>query len=144
MTEKEYFWSFEQAVKFKDSDGNLLGPNLIIDDGCCITRYLHEKHSEIYGEIIGTCEQTTCGVNEHYILKKQGKLKTAVLNINASVTKAKFDNIYGSRESLIEGLQKSVNIQLAGKKAVIFGFGETGKGCAKVMRGIGAQVFIVE
>lgn len=144
MTEKEYFWSFEQAIQFKDKDGKFIGPNFVIDDGCDITRYLHKKHPKLYAQILATNEQTTCGVTFDYDLRKKGGLKTVILNINESVTKAKFDNIYGSRESLIEGLQNAMNSQLGDKNAIIFGFGEVGKGCAKVMNGVGAHVKIVE
>ena len=144
MTEEEYLWSFEQAIQFKDANGKFLGPNFVIDDGCDITRYLHEKHPDLYAQILATNEQTTCGVTFHYALQKEGNLKTVVLNINESVTKSKFDNIYGSRESLIEGLQAAMNFQLGGKKVVIFGYGEVGKGCAKVMAGVGAHVVVVE
>lgn len=144
MSEKEYFRSFEQAIQFKDNKGNFIGPNLMVDDGCDITRFLHKKHPEIYKNVLGTCEQTTCGVTEHYKLQKKGKLKTSVININESVTKAKFDNIYGSRESLIEGIQNAINMQIGGKHAVVFGYGEVGKGCTKVLRGLGAIVYVVE
>lgn len=144
MTEREYFWSFEQAIMFKDKEGKFIGPNFIIDDGCDITRYLHKKYPELYKQILATNEQTTCGITFAYALQKKDKLKTAILNINESVTKAKFDNIYGSRESLIEGLQTATNFQLGGKNIIIFGFGEVGKGCVKVMSGVGAHVKIVE
>ncbi|MFA5871081.1 MAG: adenosylhomocysteinase [Candidatus Paceibacterota bacterium] len=144
MTEKEYLWTFEQAVKFTDKKGKVIGPNFVIDDGCDITRYLHKRHPELYQQILATNEQTTCGVTFHYALQKKGQLKTIVFNINESVTKAKFDNIYGSRESLIEGLQNALNVQLGGKNVVIFGYGEVGKGCVKVMEGIGAHIGVVE
>lgn len=144
MTEKEYFWSFEQAIMFKNKNGKLIYPNFIIDDGCDITRYLHEKHPKLYENILATNEQTTCGITFHYDLQKRGVLKTAVLNINELFTKSKFDNIYGSRESLIEGLQNATNFQIGGKNVIVFGFGEVGKGCAKVMSGLGAHVKIVE
>jgi adenosylhomocysteinase len=144
MTEKEYLYSFEAAINFKDKKGKYVGPNFIIDDGCDITRYLHKKHPKLYSKIIATNEQTTCGVTFDYALQKAGLLKTAVVNINESVTKSKFDNIYGSRESLIEGLQNATNIQLGGKNVILFGFGEVGKGCIKALVGVGAHVRVVE
>ncbi|MFA5936619.1 MAG: adenosylhomocysteinase [Candidatus Paceibacterota bacterium] len=144
MTQKEYFWSFEQAIQFRDKQRKFIGPNFVIDDGCDITRFLHKKYPKLYNNILATNEQTTCGVTFCYDLQKRGILRTIVLNINESVTKTKFDNIYGSRESLIEGLQNAINFQLGGKNVIIFGFGEVGKGCAKVMNGVGAHVKIIE
>lgn len=144
LTDEKYFWCFEQAAKFPDGNGGFTWPHIVLDDGCDITRFLHEKFPESYDTIIGTCEQTTCGVNAHYNLQNEGKLKTRVINVNESVTKSKFDNIYGSRESLIEGIQSSMNLQIGGKQAIIYGFGEVGKGCAKVLQGMGAHVSVVE
>jgi len=144
LTDEKYFWCMEQAAKFPVEGKDFAWPDIIIDDGCDITRFLHEKYPESYDNLKGTCEQTTCGINAHHNLKKEGKLKTAVINVNESITKSKFDNIYGSRESLIEGIQATVNVQIGGKRAVIYGYGEVGKGCAKVLRGLGADVCIVE
>jgi adenosylhomocysteinase len=144
LTDEKYFWCFEQASNFSGGDGDTNWPQIVIDDGCDITRFLHEKHPEAYETIIGTCEQTTCGVNFHHNLKNEGLLKSRVINVNESVTKSKFDNIYGSRESLLEGIQSSINVQIGGKRVIVYGYGEVGKGCAKVMRGLGANVCIVE
>lgn len=144
LTDEKFFWCMEQSAKFPKDGNNFSWPDIILDDGCDITRFLHEKYPEAYENLKGTCEQTTCGVNAHYNLKKEGKLKTAVVNVNESVTKSKFDNIYGSRESLLEGIQSTINVQLGGKRAVIYGYGEVGKGCAKVLRGLGSNVCIVE
>lgn len=144
LTDEKYFWCIEQSAKFPLENDKFAWPDVILDDGCDTTRFLHEKFPEAYDNIKGTCEQTTCGVNAHYNLMKEGKLKTVVINVNESVTKSKFDNIYGSRESLIEGLQSSMNVQIGGKRAIIYGYGEVGKGCAKVLRGLGANVCIVE
>ncbi|MCK9368396.1 adenosylhomocysteinase [Candidatus Dojkabacteria bacterium] len=143
-TEKEYISCFEQALKFKDKKGNIVGPDLIIDDGCDISRYIHKNCPKLLDNVIGASEQTTCGITAWYKLQESGKLKVPVVNVNESITKAKFDNIYGSRESLIEGFQNAINIQIAGKEVVIFGFGQVGKGCAQTMRGLGANVFICE
>lgn len=144
LTDEKFFWCIEQSAKFPDGKGDFSWPDIIIDDGCDITRFLHEKFPEAYDNLKGTCEQTTCGVNAHYNLREEGKLKTLVINVNESVTKSKFDNIYGSRESLIEGVQSTINVQIGGKKAVVYGYGEVGKGCAKVLRGMGANVCVVE
>jgi len=144
LTDEKFFWCMEQSAKFPNGEKDFSWPDIIIDDGCDITRFLHEKYPEAYDKLKGTCEQTTCGVNAHHNLKKEGKLKTIVINVNESVTKSKFDNIYGSRESLIEGLQSTINVQIGGKKAIVYGYGEVGKGCAKVLRGLGATVCIVE
>lgn len=120
------------------------GPDIIIDDGGDITRYLHRNKSAIYSGVLGTSEQTTCGITEAYKLKQQNALLTAIMNVNESVSKQKFDNIYGSRESIIAGIQNSLNIQIGGKQVVIFSFGETGRGCAMALRSLGAHVTIVE
>lgn len=144
LTDEKYFWCFEQSAKFPSNKNNYGWPDIIIDDGCDITRFLHDKFPDAYNNLKGTCEQTTCGINAHYNLMKGGKLKSVVMNVNESVTKSKFDNIYGSRESLIEGLQTTMNVQIGGKRAIVYGYGEVGKGCAKVLRGLGANVCIVE
>jgi adenosylhomocysteinase len=144
LTDEKFFWCMEQSAKFPTEGKKFSWPDIIIDDGCDITRFLHEKFPEAYDNLKGTCEQTTCGINAHYNLMKEGKLKTVVINVNESVTKSKFDNIYGSRESLIEGLQSTINVQIGGKRAIVYGYGEVGKGCAKVLRGLGANVCIVE
>jgi adenosylhomocysteinase len=144
LTDEKFFWCMEQSAKFTAEGKDFAWPDIIIDDGCDITRFLHEKFPEAYDNLKGTCEQTTCGVNAHYNLMNEGKLKTVVINVNESVTKSKFDNIYGSRESLIEGIQSTINVQIGGKRAIIYGYGEVGKGCAKILRGFGANVCVVE
>jgi adenosylhomocysteinase len=144
MTDEEYFGCFEQVWQFEDSSGNIVGPDYIIDDGCDITRYLHEHHPNIMTRVKGVTEQTTCGVTALMKLFKEGKLLSPVINVNDSITKSKFDNIYGSRESLIEGIQNAVNIQIAGKKCIIYGYGEVGKGCAQTMKALGAHIGICE
>jgi adenosylhomocysteinase len=144
LTDEKYFWCMEQSARFPNDMGSFDWPDIIIDDGCDITRFLHEKYPEAYDNLKGTCEQTTCGVTAHHKLMQEGKLKTVVINVNESVTKSKFDNIYGSRESLIEGLQSSINVQIGGKRAIVYGYGEVGKGCSKVLSGLGANVCIVE
>jgi len=140
MTEKDLLRCFEQALKFEGQTG----PNIIIDDGGDMTRYLHRNKPAVYNDVLGTSEQTTCGITEAYKLKKQGALLTAILNVNESVSKQKFDNIYGSRESILAGIQNSLNIQIGGKQVIIFSFGETGRGCAMALRSLGAHVSVVE
>lgn len=143
-TEEEFFWAMERAIEFKDENGNAVGPDFIVDDGCDISMFLHKNMPELYETIRGTTEQTTCGVNFFYDLKREGLLKVPVINVNESVTKSKFDNIYGSRESLLEGIQKSLNIQMGGKRVVVFGYGEVGKGSVQALKGVGSHVVVVE
>jgi len=144
MSQEEYFGCFEQAWQFKDREGEVVGPDYVIDDGCDITRFLHERHPEVISRVKGLTEQTTCGVTFLRKLFKKGELLCPAVDVNSAVTKSKFDNIYGSRESLIEGLQRVQNVQIAGKRCIIYGYGEVGKGCAQVMKGLGAHVHICE
>ncbi len=145
MTLKEYYWVFNEAVKFKNSRGEMISPDYILDDGAEFTEYMLKNHPEKIQGVKGACEQTTSGITLLYTqFINKGRLPFPVIDVNNSVTKAKFDNVYGSRESLIEGIQNAMNVQLGGKRVVIFGFGEVGKGCAEVMRGVGANVSIVE
>ena len=144
MNDEEYFSCFEEAWRFENEQGELIGPDYVIDDGCDITRYLHEKHPDIMSKVKGVTEQTTCGVTFLRRLFDEENLLCPAVNVNDAVTKSKFDNIYGSRESLIEGFQRVANVQIAGKKCIIYGYGEVGKGCAQVMKGLGAHVAICE
>jgi adenosylhomocysteinase len=144
MTESEVYWSFEQAIRFVDQGGNMEGPDIIIDDGCDITRYLHREHPEVYEKLLGTIEQTACGMNEHRKLWRKGGLRTAVIDIDDCMTKKIVDNYSGCRQSLIEGLQQSLNMSFLGKTGVVFGFNFAGQGCALALGGLGMQVIIVE
>ena len=143
-TEEEFFWAMERAIEFTDESGEAVGPDYIIDDGCDISQFLHLNNHKVLDSVKGITEQTTCGVTFFYDLQRKGILKTPVINVNESVTKSKFDNIYGSRESLLEGIQESLNIQMGGKRVVVFGYGEVGKGCVQVLKGVGAHVAVVE
>lgn len=145
MSRDEYYWAFNKAAEFKDADGKTISPDFIIDDGAEFTEYLLKHNPQKINKVKGMLEQTTSGITLMYnqFLNK-GKLPFPVINVNDSVTKAKFDNIYGSRESLLEGLLNAINVQIAGKRVVIFGFGEVGKGCAQAMKGVGGRVSIVE
>lgn len=137
-TEKEYDWCLEQTIKFGDR-----GPNMILDDGGDLTILMH-KHPELMKEVIGISEETTTGVHRLYEMMKNGTLKAPAFNVNDSVTKSKFDNLYGCRESLADGIKRATDIMVAGKVVVVAGFGDVGKGSAHSMRGLGARVLITE
>jgi adenosylhomocysteinase len=139
-TLEEYDWCIEESLKF--SGGR--GPNMILDDGGDLTNLVHDKYPEMFKEIKGISEETTTGV--HNLLKrfKAGKLLAPAINVNDSVTKSKFDNLYGCRESLTDGLKRATDIMIAGKVCVVAGFGDVGKGCADSLRGMGARVLVTE
>ena len=139
-TEEEYWWCVEQTI----IGPNGWRPNLLLDDGGDLTQLMHEKYPELLKDVKGVSEETTTGVHRLYEMAKQGTLKTPVINVNDSVTKSKFDNLYGCRESLIDGIKRAASIMIAGKIAVIAGYGEVGKGCAQALRGLGATVLITE
>ena len=134
-TEAEYDWCIEQQlVAFKDGKG----PNLILDDGGDLTAIAHKKHPELFGKdgIVGLSEETTTGVHRLYDMHKKGELKVPAINVNDSVTKSKFDNLYGCRESLIDGIKRATGVMIAGKVAVVCGYGDVGKGCAQALRAL--------
>ena len=137
-TEEEYNWCIEESLKFEN------GPNMILDDGGDLTLIVHEKHPELLKNIKGITEETTTGVHRLYIMFKEGRLKLPAINVNDSVTKSKFDNLYGCRESLADGLKRATGIMIAGKVVVVCGYGDVGKGCAQSMSGFGARVLITE
>ncbi len=139
-TEKEYDWCMEQTLKFANGQG----PNMILDDGGDLTNLVHEKYPEMFKEIRGITEETTTGVHNLYKRFAQGKLLAPAFNVNDSVTKSKFDNLYGCRESLADGIKRATDIMVAGKVVVVCGYGDVGKGCAQSMRGFGARVIITE
>ena len=139
-TEEEYWWCIEKTLDFGDGKG----PNILLDDGGDLTKVILEEHPEMIPEIRGVSEETTTGVHRLYELAKEGNLPFPAINVNDSVTKSKFDNKYGCRESLADGIKRATDIMLAGKKIVVCGYGDVGKGCAQSMRGYGAQVFITE
>ena len=140
-SEEEYNWCLEQQlVAFKD--GKSL--NLILDDGGDLTALVHNKHPEMLKDCYGVSEETTTGVHHLYrMLKGKGLLVPAV-NVNDSVTKSKFDNLYGCRESLIDGIKRATDVMVAGKVAVVAGFGDVGKGCAQALHSMGARVIVTE
>ena len=139
-TEDEYWWCTGQTLLF-DNDK---GPNMILDDGGDLTYYVHKNHPELLDEIKGVTEETTTGVHNLYKMLGDGSLKLPAMNVNDSVTKSKFDNLYGCRESLADGIKRATDIMVAGKVVVVAGYGDVGKGCAKAMRDLGARVLVTE
>ena len=140
-TEEEYNWCLEQQlVAFKD--GKSL--NLILDDGGDLTALVHNKHPEMLKECYGVSEETTTGVHHLYRMLKGNGLLVPAVNVNDSVTKSKFDNLYGCRESLIDGIKRATDVMIAGKVAVVAGFGDVGKGCAQALHSMGARVIVTE
>lgn len=139
-TEEEYEWCIEQTIIFKD--GKPL--NMILDDGGDLTNMVHDKYPQFLEGIKGISEETTTGVHNLYKMLKQGKLKVPSINVNDSVTKSKFDNLYGCRESLIDGIKRATDIMLAGKVSVVCGYGDVGKGCAHALKSFGSRVIITE
>lgn len=139
-TEEEYWWCIEQTLYFKD--GKPL--NMILDDGGDLTKVVHEEHPELLEEIRGISEETTTGVNRLYQMAKKGELGAPAINVNDSVTKSKFDNKYGCRESCVDAIRRATDIMFAGKVAVVAGYGDVGKGSAASLRGAGARVIVTE
>ncbi|KAL4893912.1 adenosylhomocysteinase [Aspergillus ambiguus] len=140
-TEEEYNWCLEQQlVSFKD--GQKL--NLILDDGGDLTSLVHSKYPEMLKGCYGLSEETTTGVHHLYRMMKDGKLLVPAINVNDSVTKSKFDNLYGCRESLIDGIKRATDVMVAGKIAVVGGYGDVGKGCAQALHSMGARVLVTE
>jgi adenosylhomocysteinase len=139
-TDEEYIWCVDQTIVF--SDNRPL--NLILDDGGDLTNLVHEKYPQYLPGIKGLSEETTTGVHNLYKMMKEGKLKVPAINVNDSVTKSKFDNLYGCRESLVDGIKRATDIMLAGKVCVVAGYGDVGKGSAQSLRAFGARVLITE
>jgi adenosylhomocysteinase len=139
-TEKEYNWCIEQTINW----GNGFGPNLLLDDGGDLTQLILDKYPQFHDSISGVSEETTTGVHRLYELVALGEMKFPAINVNDSVTKSKFDNLYGCRESLADGIKRGTDVMVAGKTIVIAGYGDVGKGCAQSMKGFGANVKITE
>nr|CAH8868242.1 unnamed protein product [Trichobilharzia regenti] len=139
-TDEEYIWCIEQTLVFNDG----LPLNMILDDGGDLTSLIHEKHPDYLPGIKGITEETTTGVRNLYRMLSSGLLKCPAINVNDSVTKSKFDNLYGCRESLVDGLKRATDIMLAGKVALVAGYGDVGKGCSQALRSYGARVLITE
>ena len=139
-TEAEAEWCIEQTIVGTDG----WHPNMILDDGGDLTTMMHDKFPELMDDIHGISEETTTGVLRLYEMVKKGDLKVPAFNVNDSVTKSKFDNLYGCRESLVDGIKRATDVMIAGKIAVVAGYGDVGKGCAQSLRGLGATVWITE
>lgn len=139
-TEEEYWWCVEQTL----NGPNDWRPNLLLDDGGDLTVLVHEKYPELLKNIKGISEETTTGVHRLYEMEKNNQLKVPAFNVNDSVTKSKFDNLYGCRESLLDGIKRATDVMIAGKIAVVLGYGDVGKGCAQSLRALGATVWVTE
>lgn len=136
----EYEWCIEQTLTGPDG----WQPNMILDDGGDLTLIMHEKYPHLLKNVKGLSEETTTGVHRLYEMLKQGKLRVPAMNVNDSVTKSKFDNLYGCRESLVDGIKRATDVMIAGKVVVVCGYGDVGKGCAQSLRALGATVWITE
>ncbi|KAI7880168.1 adenosylhomocysteinase [Lichtheimia hyalospora FSU 10163] len=139
-TDEEFVWCIEQTLKFPD--GQPL--NMILDDGGDLTNIVHEKYPELLPGIKGLSEETTTGVHNLYKMMKNGTLKLPSINVNDSVTKSKFDNLYGCRESLVDGIKRATDVMIAGKVSVVAGYGDVGKGCAAALKAFGSRVLVTE
>lgn len=139
-SEEEFWWCIEQTIFGPDG----WTPNMILDDGGDLTILMHEKYPEMMKDIRGISEETTTGVHRLNEMMKDGSLMAPAFNVNDSVTKSKFDNLYGCRESLLDGIKRATDVMIAGKVAVVCGYGDVGKGCAQAFRGMGAQVIVTE
>jgi adenosylhomocysteinase len=139
-TEEEYWWCVEQTIVGPEG----WRPNMILDDGGDLTAIMHDKYPELMKAVRGISEETTTGVKRLYEMAKAGTLACPAINVNDSVTKSKFDNLYGCRESLVDGIKRATDVMIAGKIAIVAGYGDVGKGCAQSLRGLGATVWVTE
>ncbi len=139
-SEEEFWWCIEQTIFGPDG----WRPNMILDDGGDLTQIMHDKYSDLLKDIKGISEETTTGVHRLYEMMKDGSLKVPAINVNDSVTKSKFDNLYGCRESLMDGIKRATDVMIAGKVCVVLGYGDVGKGCTQAFRGLGATVWVTE
>ncbi len=140
MSEEEFWWCIEQTLTGPDG----WKPNMILDDGGDATQIIHEKYPDLLKDIKGLSEETTTGVHRLKDMEKKGLLKVPAINVNDSVTKSKFDNLYGCKESLVDGIRRGTDVMMAGKVAVVAGYGDVGKGSAASLRGAGARVCVTE
>ncbi len=139
-TEEEYLWCIEQTLVWPDGSG----PNLLLDDGGDLTALVHHERPDLLPDILGVSEETTTGIKQLRSWQKRGTLMMSAINVNDSVTKSKFDNLYGCRESLIDGIKRGTDVMIAGKVAVVAGYGDVGKGCVQALDGMGATVYVTE
>ena len=139
-TEEEAVWCIKQTI----FGPNGWRPNLILDDGGDLTQIMHDEFPELLADVKGLSEETTTGVHRLYEMMTDGSLKVPAINVNDSVTKSKFDNLYGCRESLLDGIKRATDVMVAGKICVVLGYGDVGKGCAQAFKGMGATVMVTE
>ncbi|MCZ6718732.1 MAG: adenosylhomocysteinase [Gammaproteobacteria bacterium] len=139
-SEEEFWWAIEQTIFGPEG----WRPNMILDDGGDLTKVMHEKHRDLLEDVKGLSEETTTGVHRLYEMMEHGTLAVPAFNVNDSVTKSKFDNLYGCRESLVDGIKRATDVMIAGKIVVVCGYGDVGKGCAQALRGMGATVWVTE
>ncbi len=139
-TEEEAIWCIKQTIFGPDN----WRPNMILDDGGDLTQIMHDEYPELLKDVKGLSEETTTGVHRLYEMMKDGSLKVPAINVNDSVTKSKFDNLYGCRESLVDGIKRATDVMIAGKICVVLGYGDVGKGCAQAFRGLGGTVVVTE
>jgi len=139
-TEEEYKWCINQTIKGPSN----WKPNMLLDDGGDLTGIIHEEHKGLLKDIIGVSEETTTGVHRLHEMEKNNQLMIPAINVNDSVTKSKFDNLYGCRESLVDGIKRATDTMIAGKLVIVCGYGDVGKGSAGSLRGLGANVLITE
>ncbi|MFK7825851.1 MAG: adenosylhomocysteinase [Oligoflexales bacterium] len=140
MSEEEFVWCIDQTLVFDDNQPL----NMILDDGGDLTQIVHDRFPQYLKDIKGLSEETTTGVHRLYKMMQEGTLKVPAFNVNDSVTKSKFDNLYGCRESLADGIKRATDVMVAGKVVVVAGYGDVGKGCADAMKGLGARVIVTE
>jgi adenosylhomocysteinase len=140
MSDEEFWWAIDQTIEGPDG----WSPNMILDDGGDLTAVMHEKHKDLLANVRGLSEETTTGVHRLYDMAKEGTLLVPAINVNDSVTKSKFDNLYGCRESLVDGIRRGTDVMMSGKVAVVNGFGDVGKGSAASLRNAGARVVVTE
>ncbi|PYD73420.1 adenosylhomocysteinase [Novacetimonas hansenii] len=140
LSEDEFWWCIEQTIKGPDG----WTPNMILDDGGDLTTLMHEKYPEMLNDVRGISEETTTGVHRLWDMAKKGLLKVPAINVNDSVTKSKFDNLYGCRESLVDAIRRGTDVMMAGKVAVVAGYGDVGKGSAASLRNAGCRVLVTE
>ena len=139
-TDEEFWWCIDQTIEGPDG----WRPNMILDDGGDLTQVMHDRFPELLNDVRGLSEETTTGVHRLYEMARDGVLKVPAINVNDSVTKSKFDNLYGCRESLVDGIKRATDVMMAGKVAVVAGYGDVGKGSAESLRSQGARVVVTE
>ncbi len=139
-TEEEFWWCIDRSIFGPDG----WRPNMVLDDGGDLTKVMHERYPDLMSEVRGISEETTTGVHRLYEMMKNGTLMAPAINVNDSVTKSKFDNLYGCRESLIDGIKRATDVMIAGKIAVVCGYGDVGKGCVQALSSFGATVWVTE